>query len=89
MTLIKKCSLNKCRPLSNEFTVLRGHELLNSNPSAKHGVPPKEIFAMEDAETPNTKRTVAVVLHSLKELELDPVARDTAYFLLKEVKEPS
>lgn len=61
--------------MSNELTVLRRHELVNSNPSAKQGVLAKELLVMEEAETPNTKKAVAVVLHSLKELELDPMLK--------------
>lgn len=71
---------------------LRSHELLNSNLSVKYAIPPKELLVMEEAETPNTNKPVVVILHSLKELELDPVAEDSTFFFgwgnsgLKETK---
>lgn len=78
--------------MSNELTVLRRHELINPNLSAKQGVLAKELLVMEEAETPNTNKPVVVILHSLKELELDPVAEDSTFFFgwgnsgLKETK---
>lgn len=78
--------------MSNELTVLRRHELINPNLSAKQGVLAKELLVMEEAETPNTNKPVVVILHSLKELELDPVAEDTTFFLgggIQDLKKPS
>ena len=73
--------------MSNELPVLRRHDLLNSNPSAKHEVPAKLLLVVEETETPNPKKSVIIVLHSLKGLELGPVAEDTTYVLLQELKE--